>query len=131
MDIYRAWMSKDQEEILHKYNNLIFLEDWKKYAKGTLSAWEMEALCFYYHEHELSHINNYKYGFVNFYDLPPEPQVDHIIKHGNKEIKIYKLYKICGTCIAKNKNKHTVTLLTTDGVVEVKFVKEHFALFDS
>jgi DNA polymerase-3 subunit alpha len=40
------------------------------------------------------------------------------------------LDKICGTCIAKNKTKSTVTLLTTDGVVNVKFRKEYFSLFD-
>ena len=43
---------------------------------------------------------------------------------------MFKLYKICGTCIAKNKMKHSVSLLTTTGVVDVKFRKEHFALFD-
>ena len=43
---------------------------------------------------------------------------------------MFKLHKICGTCIAKNKNKSTVTLLTTSGVVEVKFRKEYFTLFD-
>ena len=43
---------------------------------------------------------------------------------------MFKLYKICGTCIAKNKAKSTVSLLTTDGVVNVKFRKEYFALFD-
>ena len=32
--------------------------------------------------------------------------------------------------IAKNKTKSTVTLLTTPGVVNVKFRKEHFTLFD-
>ena len=40
------------------------------------------------------------------------------------------LYKICGTCIAKDKNKSTVTLLTPDGVVTVKFRKEYFSMFD-
>ena len=37
---------------------------------------------------------------------------------------------MCGTCIAKNKTKSTVTLLTTTGVVNVKFRKEYFTLFD-
>jgi DNA polymerase-3 subunit alpha len=40
------------------------------------------------------------------------------------------LNKICGTCIAKDKTKSTVTLLTTSGVVTVKFRKEYFAMFD-
>jgi DNA polymerase-3 subunit alpha len=43
---------------------------------------------------------------------------------------LFKLYKICGTCIAKDKNKSTVTVLTPEGVVTVKFRKEHFALYD-
>ena len=43
---------------------------------------------------------------------------------------MFKLHKICGTCIAKDKAKATVTLLTTSGVVLVKFRKEYFSLFD-
>ena len=113
MDVYRKWMADNQDEILYKYNELIFLDEWNKYAKGTISAWEMEALCFYYHEHELAHIDNNRYGFVNFNDLSPEPVVDRVFRKGDKEIKMFKLYKICGTCIAKNKMKHSVSLLTT------------------
>jgi DNA polymerase-3 subunit alpha len=59
-----------------------------------------------------------------------EPVVDRTFTKGNKTIKLYKLYKICGTCIAKNKTKSTVSLLTPSGVVEVKFRKEYFAMFD-
>ena len=129
--VYRQWIIDHQVELLDKYNKLIFMDDWNKYARGTISAWEMEVLCFYYHDHELAKINNYAYGFSNFYDLPPEPEVERTFTKGGKEIKIYKLAKICGTCIAKNKNKATVTLLTTDGVVDVKFRKEYWALFDS
>lgn len=131
IDVYRQWIIEHHDELLERYNHLIFLEDWKKYALGNESAWEMEALCFYYHEHELAHINNFAYGFSNFYDLPATPEIETTYKRGGKDITIYKLKKICGTCIAKNKNKATVTLLTTDGVVDVKFRKEHFSLFDS
>ena len=130
MDIFREWINKNKEEILDKLNTEIFIEDWNKYAKGTISAWEMEVLCFYYHEHELEHINNEKYGFSDFFKLPPEPVVEKEFPRGNRMIKMYKLSKICGTCIAKNKTKSTVTLLTTTGVVNVKFRKEHFTLFD-
>jgi DNA polymerase-3 subunit alpha len=45
-------------------------------------------------------------------------------------VKIFELNKICGTCIAKNKAKSSVSLLTTTGVVNVKFRKEYFSLFD-
>jgi DNA polymerase-3 subunit alpha len=56
--------------------------------------------------------------------------IDRSFVKGDKTIHIYQLQKICGTCIAKNKTKSTVTLLTPDGVVEVKFRKEYFSLFD-
>lgn len=130
MDIFREWINNNKEKILDNLNTEIFIEDWNKYAKGTISAWEMEVLCFYYHEHELTHINNEKYGFVDFFKLPPEPIIEKEFPRGNRMIKMYKLSKICGTCIAKNKIKSTVTLLTTTGVVNVKFRKEYFTLFD-
>ena len=38
--------------------------------------------------------------------------------------------RICGTVIGKDKNKHTVALLTPDGVVEVKFYKGQFGFYD-
>ena len=132
MDVFRGWIADNKEQILEDLNNAIFLEDWNKYAKGTISAWEMEVLCFYYHPHELINVNHIKYGFSDFFKLPEEPIIDKektFVKNG-KEIKIFKLQKICGTCIAKNKTKSTVTLLTTTGVVEVKFRKEYFTLFD-
>ena len=130
MDVFRKWIAADKENILKALNNKIFLEDWNKYAKGTISAWEMEVLCFYYHEHELAYINNDKYGFINFYSLPEDPEIEKVFQKGGKEVKIFKLHRICGTCIAKNKTKSTVTLLTTNGVVNVKFRKEYFTLFD-
>lgn len=130
MDVFRNWIAADKESILNALNNKIFMEDWEKYAKGSISAWEMEALCFYYHEHELQHIKKDRYGFVNFFSLPEEPVIEKTFRKGGKDIHIFKLNRICGTCIAKNKTKSTVTLLTTDGVVNVKFRKEYFTLFD-
>ena len=131
MDVFREWININKDQILEMLNMSIFKEDWDKYASGTISAWEMEVLCFYYHEHELKNINNEKYGFVNFFDLAEEPIVEKIYtaRNGN-QIRTFELSKICGTCIAKNKTRSTVTLLTTDGVVDVKFRKEYFALFD-
>ena len=130
MDILRNWIANDKDEILYALNTKIFMEDWEKYATGTISAWEMEVLCFYYHEHELAHVNNDRYGFVDFFELPEDPVIEKTFKKGDKEIHIFHLNRICGTCIAKNKTKSTVTILTTTGVVNVKFRKEYFTLFD-
>ena len=130
MDVFRKWIASDKEAILDALNTEIFMQDWEKYAKGTISAWEMEVLCFYYHEHELEHINNDRYGFVDFYSLPEDPVIEKTFTKGGKDIHIFKLNRICGTCIAKNKTKSTVTILTTTGVVNVKFRKEYFTMFD-
>lgn len=130
MDVARNWIRANKEEVLDKLNTKIFMDDWNKYAKGNYSSWEMEIMCFYYHEHELAKVNRGKYGLMNFYDLPEEPIVDRTFPKGNIMINMYKLTKICGTCIAKNKDKGLVTLLTVDGVVTVRFRKEYFALFD-
>ena len=131
MDVFRTWLTDNKESILQTLNEVIFLEEWQKYAKGTISAWEMEALCFYYHDHELKDLNAGKYGVSNFFDLPEDPEIDHsFVDKRGKIVNIFKLTKICGTCIAKNKDKGHVTLLTPEGVVTVKFRKEYFAMFD-
>ena len=131
MDVFRDWIASDKESIMKTLNEIIFKEQWDKYAKGTISAWEMEALCFYYHDHELSGLNTSKYGISNFFELPEDPEIERSFpdKRG-KIVNIFKLTKICGTCIAKNKDKGQVVLLTPEGVVTVKFRKEYFAMFD-
>ena len=130
MDVFRDWIASDKEGILNALNDAIFMEEWEKYGKGNLSSWEMEALCFYYHPHELINANTYKYGISNYKDLPEVPIIEKIYQRGNASIPIYRLNKICGTCIAKDKAKSTVYLLTTQGVVTVKFTKEYFSMFD-
>ena len=129
MDAARDWLKIHQQEVLKEFNSILFKEVWDKYATGNLSSWEMEALCFYYHEHELARINMQKYGIVHFKDLSPEPVVDYYFKRNGKQIPIFKTFKIIGTVIAKNDNKATVTILTTSGVVNVKFTKDYFAMF--
>ena len=88
----------------------------------------MDSLCFYYHEHELSKINTEKYGITRFNWLPEVPEVDYFFKRNGRDIPIYKTYKIIGTVISKNDNKATVDLLTTSGVVTVKFTKDYYAM---
>ena len=57
MDIFRDWIKENKDSILDELNTRIFMQDWEKYAKGNISSWEMEVLCFYYHDHELSDVN--------------------------------------------------------------------------
>ena len=130
MDAVREWLKENQTEILNQYNNLLFQTIWDKDAAGNISAWEMESLCFYYHPHELANINKFKYGIVDFSSLPSDPEIDYFFKRAGRNIPIFKLHKIAGTIISKNNTKSTVTILTTDGVVNVKFTKEYYAMYN-
>jgi len=130
MDNVRSWLKEYHDELLEQYNICLFQEVWNKYANSNISAWEMESLCFYYHEHELAHINSPKYGIVDFFKLNPDSEIDYFFKRNGRDIPIYKLSKIAGTIISKNNTKATITILTTNGVVNVKFSKEYYAMFN-
>ena len=86
MDIERDWLRDNQEDMLNKFNKVLFQEAWDKYAQGTISSWEMESLCFYYHEHELADVNKQKYGLVDFNTLSTEPEIDYMFKRNGKDI---------------------------------------------
>lgn len=130
MDSVRDWLKENQEQILQELNIKLFKEEWNKYAKGNISAWEMASLCFYYHEHELKNIDNKKYGIVDFNKLSSEPPIEYFFQRNGKQIPIYQLYKITGTVIGKNDTRHSVILLTTSGVVNIKFTRDHYAMYN-
>ena len=129
MDVAREWLKAQQDEGLKEYNKMLFKETWDKYASGNISHWEMQSLCFYHSDHELKNVNLERYGISNFEDLPVEPEVDYFYKRKNNNIPIYKLRRIIGTVIAKDDNRTSITLLTTTGVVNVKFTRDYYAMF--
>ncbi len=102
-----------------------------KYADGSISEWEMDSLGFYFGEHELNNIDREYYGVKNFFDLPEEPTVARVIptKSGSN-IVLFDLCRIAGTVINKEKTKHLITLLTPEGVVNVKVWAAQFTKYD-
>lgn len=131
MDPVRAWMKKNQTEILNDLNNKLFEETAEKYTEGNLSKWEMDSLGFYYHEHELQSLMGSVYDIADFNSLPEEPEIDRSFKtKDGGEINLFKISRICGTVIDKDKNKSSVTLLTPTGVVAVKVWKNQYAAWD-
>lgn len=131
MEPVRVWMKENQEQILNDLNKSLFEDAAEKYTEGTISKWEMDSLSFYYHEHELAKLRADIYGISDYFNLPEEPQVERTFttKDGN-EITLFKVVRIAGTVIDKNKNKSMVTLLTPTGVVTVKVWKNQFAKWD-
>ena len=127
MEKAKSWIKENEEDILRNLNYSLFKDMWNRYAKGTISAWEMNSLCFYYHKHELADIDYSHYGISNFFELPSEPIVEKWVR--NNRIPIFKTYKIIGTVIGKDDVRSSVSLLTREGVVKVKFTKEYFAMY--
>lgn len=117
-------------ETLQIINNNRFVSKWNEKVEGTVSKWEMDSLSFYYHEHELAHVNKEEYLISAFDSLPEEPQVSEYYVWRGKERPRFKLTRICGTVLDKDKNKHTITLLTPNGVVTIKFYKGQFGFYD-
>ena len=128
MDPMRNYIKAHKDEMLKALNNALYKEVFDKYALGSVSHWEMEAVSFYSHPHELAES---QYLYDDFFKLSEEPEVDYsfIGKDGN-EVRIYKLHRIIGTVIDKSKIRNTVTLLTPTGVVTVKIYKNQFAQYD-
>lgn len=130
MDPVRDWMKKNQQDILNKLNNKLLEEVAEKYTDGSISKWEMDSLGFYYHNHELENLRNDIYSIENFFELPEEPEIDRSFEKDDKKINLYKITRIAGTVIDKDKNKSSVMLLTTNGVVTVKVWKNQYAIWD-
>jgi DNA polymerase-3 subunit alpha len=90
----------------------------------------MESMNYYYHEHELLKANLEKYNIQNFDELPIEPEIIGYTKYKNIQYPKYDLYNVAGTVLDRDKNKHLVTLLTTNGVITVKFYSGQFSFYD-
>ena len=134
--IYKKEMEKirpflSNPETLKRLNHNLIKDLLDKYCDGPVSKWEMDSIGFYNGAHELDGIEEDRYGIVDFFSLPEEPivQTSFTTKDG-KNIPIFKIDRIAGTILEKNKLKNIVTLLTKEGVVKVKIFKPQFVKYD-
>lgn len=130
IDPMRKWMKDNQQEILNKLNNLLLQENKEKYCEGNISKWEMDSLSFYYHNHELQDLRTDIYDIDDYNKLESNELDRTFTTKNGDEITLFKIHRIAGTVIDKNKNKSTVTLLTTTGVVTLKIWKNQFGVWD-
>ena len=130
MDLIRPWVKKNADTLLEQVNERLTRDMWNKYCLGNLSKWEMDAVSFYSHEHELAKLDMRRYDLTDFEDLSENPVVERVIPIKGKQVPILKIYRICGTVLDRDKAKKTVTLLTTSGVVTVKIYGGIFANYD-
>ena len=132
MDIIRPFIKEHNQELLDKVNNKLRQDLWDKYCLGNISQWEMDSISCYIHDHELKNIKNGFYGLVNYCDLPEDPVVNYEFrsKETGQKVPLFKIVRIAGTVLDKDKNKKTVTLLTNDSVVTVKIFGDAFTHYD-
>lgn len=121
---------KNSNDLLDNLNQQLYQEVYDKYAQGSISKWEMDSVNFYYHEHEMAHINFDRYDIRDFSEQSENGVIEKIIDIKGKKIPMFELWRIAGTVIDKNKLKHTVTLSTPFGVVDVKIYKSQFSKYD-
>ena len=107
---------------------------WDKHANGTVPQWEMDSLSFYYTEHELKNLDEKFYGVSNYFELPEEPEVyahyTRWIDGKKRKMPKFAITRIAGTVLEKNKDKHTTTILTKYGTVNVKWNKGQFVHYN-
>ena len=130
MDPVRDFLKSHQEELLKEVNEGLVKELWNKYCSGNISKWEMDSVSYYSHDHELKNVDCARYNFSDYSYLSENPEIDRIIEIKGKKIPLFKLHRIIGTVLDKDKNKKTVTILTTSGVVTVKIYGGVYSHYD-
>lgn len=112
------------------YNKVIFENVKRENMSGNISSWEMEAMNFYYNQHELINVNKELYDVVDFNSLTEEPATIGFTHYKGLQYPKFELHRIIGTVLDRDKNKHTISLLTPTGVVSVKFYAGQFGFYD-
>jgi DNA polymerase-3 subunit alpha len=132
MDKIRPFIKDNNELLLEKVNWKLRQDLWDKYCTGNISQWEMDSISCYIHDHELKNIKTGFYGLVNYKDLPEDPIINYEFrsKETGQKIPLFKICRIAGTVLDKDKNKKMVTLLTNDSVVTVKIFGDAFTHYD-
>jgi len=135
--IYKTKISQlnkwiNTKECIETYVNIVFQNIKNENMQGNISSWEMESMNFYSKEsgHELANINKEKYGIVDFISLPEEPNITGFTKYKGLQYPKFQLDRIIGTVLDRDKNKHSVTILTPSGVVTLKFYSGQFSFYD-
>lgn len=118
------------DEAVELYNSMIEEEEFNQ-VYTSIPQWEVESLNYYYTKHIMDDCKLENHNIKNFFELPEEPVVK-MTKKTKKgyEFKIYESYRIAGTVIHKQKDKHIVYLLTPTGVVPVKYRGGTFSFYD-
>jgi DNA polymerase-3 subunit alpha len=125
----KQYLITNQEEMLDLVNGDA-IQSWrnKYFPNNDFAQWEIETMGLCFADHPMQNVINVS----NFDDLPIEPEIATIYRtKTGRNVPMYRLTMICGIVVAKDKLHSSITLLTPEGPVEVKFRKEQFAHYDA
>lgn len=117
-------------EVIERFNQARAVQYIKEKHPGNTSTWEMDALSFYDGPHELTGMDSSLYHVENFFELPEEPKQTTPVTFNGKTFQQYFLTRIAGTVVGTDRNKHTVKLLTQEGIVDVKLYKDLYTEYN-
>ena len=125
---FNEWLNSN--DCLSRFNKIKFNEIKERYASGSISKWEMDSMSCYIHEHELTNVDLSSYRVDNLNDVIDindytKDELDTFPVNLYKGVDYiqYPKQRIAGTVINKDNTRHTITLLTTDGIMNIKFSK--------
>lgn len=123
----------NQSWFVDSYNQMQEQQLWDKYCQGLPEHLSFDALSYYPDNHELIRLDKEQLGVTNYFEKPTTPEpYSHYYRWIDKEQKVfdkYKIERIAGTVLDRNNTKHTLTLLTPDGIVKVKFSKGEYIFY--
>lgn len=111
--------------------NLYMAEILEDECSGTIPQWEMEQMCFYHGKHELAPVHELSYGIVDFNSLPEVPEMETYFDSKGEKRQSPKTCALAGTIVYVENQRRVVWLLTTHGVVNVKFYSDLFNRYKS
>lgn len=129
-DKLRPYIKAHEKEYVEFFNSQSYNEMKEKYGNGNISSWEMASISYYFHNHELENVSLEKYGLTDYFSLSEDPVIERYLPFKGRQIPIFKLYRIAGTVLEKDKIRKSINLLTPKGVVSVKLNGEAFAYYD-
>lgn len=121
--VIKKYIADHHDELLTQLNEQLFLNEWDKYKMRTQSEGEMQSIRMYTGEHELTPLG---VPSARLDEMIPDEVVGQF-KWGGRTIPEYKIHRISGTVVAKDKLKETITLLTESGPIKVKFWKDSYS----
>lgn len=131
MDPMREYIKSNMPALLKQVNNNLSSAMWEKYATGTISKWEMDSVSYYHHQHELDGVDYWKHKIERFSSNSEEPEVSRIATMKGRPVPYFRLWRIAGTVLDKDKDKKIVSILTPDNeVVNIRIWQSQFVKYD-